>query len=203
MSARGRAIRKQEREERKLRRQQGNAELSVSKKPQTEQLESEPKSVIAELFGEGGDPKNGDIRIARRAIRNDWGIDPETRQLVIGKMASIIKGESPNGRPVRLREMISAGRTIIAADSLHARREQSDIDAAKSNLGVKTDVNLNVEVNISQQVQQAMASEPAYLEWIREQRLRECGHADALGDSSIAAEILDASAHSGDGQGGN
>jgi len=61
-----------------------------------------------------------DLRLIRRAVRNDWPISAELRARVMGAMDGII-ADCPDPR-----SQVAAARVLIAADSINAKREQMD-----------------------------------------------------------------------------
>jgi hypothetical protein len=170
-----------------------------------------PEIVSGMDDGEGGKViRPAEIAIARRAIREDWPLEPEKRNQLMEELykvamtkPKIVAGAPDPGRAIRVSSTtrVLAMRTLVMADGINAKREQIDVTAARANLGVK--VNVNVGVSVSQHVQAAVAAEPEYLEWLRERAYPADRDADALGRDDLKTEILTADACQGDGQGGD
>lgn len=93
-------------------------------------------AILSENQGVGGDTLRSDLQIIRRAIRNDWPIDPGTRQRVVSQMVTLAESAEDE------RTRVSAAKTLISADAINARRESTDIAAEKDS---KSTINVNVD----------------------------------------------------------
>lgn len=58
-----------------------------------------------------------DLKMIKRAIRNDWPISPDLREMLVNRMQEIIKTSDDD------RNCIGAARALIQADALNAKRE--------------------------------------------------------------------------------
>lgn len=146
--------------------------------------------------GEGTLPSKVDIKLWRRALRENWPISAEDRNQIIRDMmeAFILSGST--------RDKINAAKVIMLGDSLNVKRA-SMIGAAHKASQPGTQVNVNVGVQVNQAVQSAVGSEPEYLEWVRQRELAEGGNTDAVGSNGFAAKVPHATPRMGNGQSGN
>lgn len=76
------------------------------------------------------DPRTAcqDIKLLRRAIREDWPMSPEVRKMVMNQLAIVV---GTSGEQTRSR--VAAAKALIAADSVNVKREALDqADAHKA-----------------------------------------------------------------------
>jgi len=69
------------------------------------------------------------MALVRRAIRNDWPIPDELRQLVATQMAEVLKGANASSRA-----KIAASKVVLAADQVNVRREAIDVQAVRAEM---------------------------------------------------------------------
>lgn len=132
----------------------------------------EPEEEPQEIGGQPVvDPRTGgkDMRLLRRAIREDWPITPEIRRLIVNQMALTA------GRSEDERNRIAAAKVLVAADSINARREATDMQAEK----LPPAVAVGVQVNVNEE---AALNDPRYLEWLRQCALQSQGYASTIRD---------------------
>lgn len=71
-----------------------------------------------------------------KAIKNDWPIPPNIRQLVVSQMALIV------GKSEDERNRIAASKVLVAADAVNARREATEVQEDKP--AGQTNIQINV-----------------------------------------------------------
>ncbi len=59
-----------------------------------------------------------DVQLVSRAVKREWPISPEIKTTVIKKLSHIVETDES------ARNVVSAAKTLVAADALNARREQ-------------------------------------------------------------------------------
>ncbi len=62
-----------------------------------------------------------DLRLIRRAVRNDWPITEEMRELILKRMRRVMK-ESPDPQV-----QVAAAKVVISADEVNVKRETLDV----------------------------------------------------------------------------
>ncbi|WP_437188290.1 hypothetical protein SH668x_001728 [Planctomicrobium sp. SH668] len=62
-----------------------------------------------------------DLRLIRRAIRNDWPVSPQLRASILTKMSEVLQ-ESPDPRC-----LVAAAKVVVAADRINVAREALDM----------------------------------------------------------------------------
>lgn len=73
------------------------------------------------ILGDGElHPGKYNMALVRRAIKNNWPLSPEIRQLVVSQMALVV------GKSEDERNKIGAAKVLVAADNVNAKREESD-----------------------------------------------------------------------------
>jgi len=146
----------------------------------------EPEEEPQEIGGQPVvDPRTGgkDMRLLRRAIREDWPITPEIRRLIVNQMALTA------GRSEDERNRIAAAKVLVAADSINARREATDMQAEKQ--PASPAVNVGVHVNIGEIVKHVIAHDPGIIDAMEYQRLTQSG---AVGGESLAGPLANGKA---------
>lgn len=150
-----------------------------------------------------------DARLERMAIRRGWlkgqrwATDAtvtdlmkvqQERDLTLRERAVLAVMSDIAGKDARIRQI-----AVKSAIAMEGQNQADEMPEAKAD----TQVNVNVGVQVNQAVQNAVGSEPEYLEWLRQRELAESGHADAVGANGFAAKVPHAAPRLGDGPGGN
>lgn len=126
----------------------------------------------------------GNMALVRRALREDWPISPELRRKLVDQMGMIVESpESP-------RDCIAAAKVLVAADSLNAKREATDLAAEK---GSEPQTVVNVGVSVQQSLQAMDAREQEYVEWRNERALRQRVDPALVGCNGFTEQILGSS----------
>lgn len=71
-------------------------------------------------------------QMIRRAIRNKWPVRQDVKQLVIDRMAEIVRDSEQE------RNKIAAASVIVSADNVNARRETAPVNNAKINIAINS-----------------------------------------------------------------
>ena len=129
-------------------------------------------------------------RMESRAIIEEWPIKQQYREPLINGQVMIAL--DPKQEP---RHRTRAFMALLAAN-----KQNMDANRPKE---IGTSVSVNVGLQLNQTIQNAVGTEPDYLEWIRQRELAEGGNADAVGPNGFAAKIPDTTPRLGNGSGGN
>lgn len=155
------------------------------------------------------------MQMVRRAIREGWPISQGVKAAIVHEMTAIVTGaihvcyddeDRDEVIGAEVRSKIAAAKVLVAADSVNVAREKMDQADEHIEMGVGhggTHVNVNVGLQLNQTIQNAVGTEPDYLEWIRQRELAQGGNADAVGPNGFAAKIPDTTPRLGNGSGGN
>ena len=102
----------------------------------------------------------GNMALVRFAIRAGWPISDEIRQQVVDQMALIV-GQSEDER-----NRIAASKVLVAADSVNARREATQVveDNPAGNVNVKVNVDTRPPIDLSKLTDAQLAALEALLE---------------------------------------
>jgi hypothetical protein len=96
----------------------------------------------------GGGSTLSERRLEERAIRERWPMSEPVRVAILRRLAGILDVETEEGAKAKLRHVIQAARTLIAADSLNLRQQLVDLAREKLDSG-------DSEWNLSQIVAEA------------------------------------------------
>lgn len=125
----------------------------------------------------------GNMAMIRRALRDDWPIPPDLRKTLVAQMGKILESADSD------RDCIAAAKVLVAADSLNAKREATDLAAEKT---ADPSVQVNVGVSVQSALQSLDGKEPEYQEWRRERALRSLVGPALVGCNGYKEQILSA-----------
>ena len=96
-----------------------------------------PDEPDSSLFNRGRVGERSDAALIRRAIKHKWPVSDEIKQLVTNQMALIV------GRSEDERNQIAASKVLVAADSVNARREATEVEAERPAAGTMVSILVN------------------------------------------------------------
>lgn len=162
--------------------------IANSSNLQPEEEPDKPDGSVQQIGGQPVvDPRTGgkDMRLLRRAIREDWPITPEIRRLIVNQMALTA------GRSEDERNRIAAAKVLVAADSINARREATDMQAEKMPPSpVTVNVGAGGQVSIGDVVRHMQNNDPGIIDAMEHKRFIESG---PVGGKGIAGPMANGS----------
>lgn len=79
--------------------------------------------------------RRADLRLARKAMRQDWPITPDIRERVVAAALGIMSNPA-----VGSQRQLAAARLLVAADSVNARREATAVTERQGEVSAATQV---------------------------------------------------------------
>ena len=117
----------------------------MDEQPNSGDLPSEPQGVL----GDGAlQPGRYNMRLIRRAIREDWPLSPETRKLVVEQMGDVVRLGKTD------RNKIGAALVLVAADGVNVKRERLDVQVEQPQAPTTA---VQVNVNFGDAVRELIA----------------------------------------------
>lgn len=163
---------------------------------------------IAEIAGaSGAELTRSDLVTVRRAIRNDWPYDKDQRAELMEELhriatqeikVVIVSDQTDIEREIEMsgRLKVAAAKTIMAGDSINAKRESNDITSEKQKDDKSGDT-YQFNGNVSFDVQTAIGMEPEYIRWLRARELGKGSNPVTVGTNGYKPKILGTSPSTG------